>query len=239
VGSLRAFLPRQVEPDALAPLLFIVYPSAVDGWQEVSVAFASTGFPVVALSPVEARGVEIDAHVQDARVALRLAQEGALGPQFGSRPVVVLGGSFSSPILHRLLRDEGGQVAGTVIVGGVADALRGAQDFYAGRLELPERYRYLIPALGLPNLHPEPFLRYSPIYTAAQLPRTLIVHTAADRVIPIGQAQELEQAARAAGVPVETYYYEDDSHYLQIGPQMTTAGIEMFGRILDFLEKTR
>jgi acetyl esterase/lipase len=239
VDSLRTFLPRQVEPAALAPLLFIVYPSAVDGWQEVSVAFASAGFPAVAVSPVEARGVEIDAHVQDARVALHLAQEGVLGTQFAGRPVVVLGGSFSSPILHRLLRDEGGQVAGAVVVGGVADAFRGTQAFYAGQLELPPQHSLVIPALGLPNLNPEPFLRYSPIYTAAQLPRTLIIHTAADRVIPIEQARALEQAARAAGVPVETYYYEDESHYLQIGPQMTEAGIEMFGRILDFLGQTR
>lgn len=239
VDSLRTHLPRQVEAGELAPLLFIVYPSAVDGWQEVSVAFASAGFPVVAVSPVEARGVEIDAHVQDARVALHLAQEAALGEEFAGRPVVVLGGSFSSPILHRLLRDEGGQVAGMVVVGGVADAFRGAQAFYAGQLELPPQHGLVIPALGLPNLNPEPFLRYSPIYTAAQLPRTLIIHTAADRVIPIGQGRELEQAARAAGVPVETYYYEDESHYLQIGPQMTEAGIEMFGRILEFLEQTR
>lgn len=238
VATLRTFLPRQVEPDARTPLLFILYPSAVDGWQEVSVAFAGTGFPLVAVSPAEARGVDIDAHVQDARVALHLAQSGALGPEFGGRRVVVLGGSFSSAILHRLLRDESGSVAGTVIVGGAADAFRGAEAFYAGDLELPVQYSFLIPALGLPNLNPEPFLRYSPVYTAAQLPRALIIHTAADRVIPIEQARELEQAARAAGVPVETYYYADESHYLQIGPQMTEAGIEMFGRILEFLEQT-
>ena len=74
----------------------------------------------------------------------------------------------------------------------------GTADFYAGRLEMPPQYELLIPALGAPNLYPLPFLRYSPVYTAAQLPPTLIIHTDVDKVTPIDQAYQLEAALKAA-----------------------------------------
>lgn len=243
VDSLRVFLPiTATASTAPMPLLFLVYPSAVEGWESVSLAFASQGLAVVAISPVAARALDSDGHAQDARVALHLALGGALDalPRTAIDPsrVVVLGGSFSSAIVHRFLRDERASVAAWVTVGGIANALRGTADFYAGRLEIPPNYADAIPALGLPHLRPLPFLRYSPVYTAAELPPTLIIHTAADRVIPLSQALELEQALKLANVPVQAYYYEDTSHYLQIGDDLTDAGAEMFYLILDFVRNS-
>ena len=240
VDSLRVFLPvTSTSESGPLPLIFMVYPSPVDGWESVSVAFASQGVAVVAISPMAARALDIDGHAQDARVALHLALGGALDvlPQESVDParVVVLGGSFSSAIVHRLLRDERAVVAGWVTVGGIANALRGTADFYAGRLEIPPNYADAIPALGLPHLRPLPFVRYSPVYTAAELPPTLIIHTAADRVIPLAQALQLEQALKLANLPVDAYYYADTSHYLQIGDDLTDAGAQMFYRILDFV----
>jgi dipeptidyl aminopeptidase/acylaminoacyl peptidase len=72
---------------------------------------------------------------------------------------------------------------------------------------------------------------------ASELPPTLLIHTAADRVLPIEQAYALEAAALAAGVPVETYYYTDTSHYLGIGENLTDAGREMFYMIVEFIER--
>ena len=234
VDSLRLYRPITDTLTGDLPLLFAVYPGVIDGWEPVSVAFASQGFVLVAISPSGARGVDIDAHTLDARVALALARGGHLGVEVGSRPAVALGGSFSSAILHRLLRDEREDFAAWVTVGGISDAFKGAADFYAGRLEIPEKYALLIPALGPANLYPLPFLRYSPVYTAGELPPTLIVHTDADRIIPIDQAYELEAALRKAGVPVEVFYYQDVSHYLQVGEDMTPAGEAMFYRVVEF-----
>ena len=90
--------------------------------------------------------------------------------------------------------------------------------------------------MGPANLYPLPFLYFSPVYTASQLPPTMIIHTDVDRIIPITQAYELEQALRDAGVYVEVLYYEDVSHYLQIGEDMTESGEEMFWQVLEFLE---
>lgn len=242
LDTLRLFTPVDVSTgDRSAaeslPLLLFVYPSHVDGWQDVSVAFAAQGYAVAAISPIEARGLDMDGHAQDARVALNLARDGSLDPRIEVGPAIVLGGSFSSAIIHRLLRDERAAVKAWISVGGVADAYAGTAYFYAGRLEIPPQHALVIPALGLPDLLPLPFLRLSPLYSAGELPPTLIIHTAADKVIPISQAYALERALREAGVPVEAYYYEDTSHYIQIGPQMTEAGKSMFERILEYVKK--
>lgn len=237
VDTLRLYLPAQRPPDRKLPLLYMVYPTQVDAWESVSVGFAAAGYAFLAISPIAARAVDIDAHAQDARVGLALARRGDLDPTISPDDVIVLGGSFSSPILHRLLRDETASVAAWITVGGISNALSGAADFYAGRIELPAEYEFAIPALGPPNLYPLPLLRYSPVYTAAQLPPTLIIHTAADRVTPIDQAYQLEAALQAAGVPVETYYYEDVSHYLQIGENLTDAGKQMYELVIDFARR--
>jgi len=206
VDTLRLYLPLGLTPGQRLPLFFVIYPGIIDGWEPVSVAFASQGLGMVAISPIAARAVDI-------------------------------GGSFTSAVLHRLLRDEGQQIAAWVTVGGISNAFSGTADFYAGDLIIPPEYEFLIPALGRPNLHPLNFLRYSPIYTAQQLPPTLIIHTDADRIIPISQAYELEKALHLADVPPEVFYYQDVSHYLQIGENMSAAGEEMFYRVVDFTQR--
>ncbi len=236
VDTLRLYRPETLRGDE--PLLFAVYPGVIDGWEPVNVAFADAGFVVVAIGPIGARGVDVDAHAQDARVALALARGGFLGVDLAERPAVAVGGSFSSAVLYRLLRDERAQFRSWVTVGGIADAFAGAAAFYRGELEIPENYRLVIPALGPANLNPLPYLRYSPVYNPQELPSTLIIHTDADRVLPIQQAWALEAALRAAGVPVRVFYYRDVSHYLQIGENITEAGKAMYHQVVAFIRES-
>ena len=233
--SLRLYRPFPDSGENL-PLLFGLYPGWVDDWAPVNVALADAGFSVLALSPSGVWGLDVTAHAEDARLALALARGGHLGVDLADAPAVALGGSFSSAIVNRLLRDERDQFAAWLTLGGISNAFSGSADFYARRLTFPERFRYVIPALGPANIYPLPFLYYSPVYTASQLPPTMIIHTDVDRIIPISQAYELEEALRTAGVYVEALYYEDVSHYLQIGDDMTESGKEMFWQVLKFLE---
>ena len=233
--SLRIYRPFPDSGEKL-PLLFGLYPGAVDDWEPVNVALADAGYTVVALSPSAHWGLDVAAHAEDARLALALARGGHLGVDLVDAPAVALGGSFSSAIVNRLLRDEPDQFAAWLTLGGISNAFTGSADFYARRLTLPERFQYVIPALGPANIYPLPFLYFSPVYTASHLPPTMIIHTGVDRIIPIGQAYELERALRAAGVEVEVLYYEDVSHYLQIGDDLTDAGEEMFWQVLAFVE---
>lgn len=248
IDTLRLYLPTDEDSDSIGelaelPLLFMVYPTHVDLWQSVSTAFASEGYALVAVSSIAERAVDIDAHAQDALVALTLATSGELEQQIGlderiaDSGAVALGGSFSSAILNRLLRDSGEQVAAWVTVGGISNAFRGTADFYAGRITIPPPYEFIIPALGSPRLYPLPFLRYSPTYVAGAFPPTLIIHTDADQIIPIDQAKELEEALRSSNVPVDVFYYEDVSHYLQIDENLSKAGREMFYKVLAFADK--
>jgi dipeptidyl aminopeptidase/acylaminoacyl peptidase len=56
-------------------------------------------------------------------------------------------------------------------------------------------------------------------------------------VTPIDQAYQLEAATKAANVPTEVFYYEDVSHNLPIGENLTPAGEEMYQLILDFAQR--
>lgn len=237
IDSLRVYLPLNATSERQLPTLYMIYPTAVADWESVSIAFATAGYAFLAISPSGARELDIDAHAQDARVGLALARGGHLHPALAQDEYIVLGGSFSSAIQNRLMRDEGDAIVAWITVGGISNALSGAADFYAGRLEMPPQYELLIPALGAPNLYPLLLLRYSPVYTAAQLPPTLIIHTSADKVSPIDQAYQLEAALKAAQVPLETFYYEDVSHNLPIGEHLTPAGEEMYQLILDFAQR--
>lgn len=234
IDTLRVYHPL-TESEYPLPLIFGVFPGVIDGWEPVSVAFAAAGYTVVAISPSGTRGLDVYAHAEDARVALHLARRGLLGVDVADAPAVAMGGSFSSAILHRLLRDERDQFTAWITAGGISNAFTGSADFYAGRLDIPDPYGLVIPALGAANIYPVPFLRFSPVYTAAHLPPTLIIHTDADAIIPINQAYQLEAALRAADVPVEVFYYQDVSHYLQIGDDITEAGKSMFGLVMDFV----
>jgi acetyl esterase/lipase len=237
VDTLRLYLPLDAQPSDRFPLVLFVAPTAVDDWQAVSVGFAGQGYAVAAISPVAARGVDADAQAQDTLAALTLAQGGALGPEVSDNHPIAMGGSYSSAILARLIRMTGDNLGGWISVGGLSNAFDGAVDFYAGELQMPPNFELLVPAFGLPNLYPLTFLRYSPVFVASELPPTLLIHTDADRVLPIEQAYELEAAARAAGVEVETYYYSDTSHYLGIGDNLTDVGREMFYKIIEFVER--
>lgn len=233
--SLRLYRPFPDTGEKL-PLLLGLYPGWVDDWAPVNVALADAGYAVLALSPSGVWGVDVAAHAEDARLALALARGGHLGVDLADVPAVALGGSFSSAIVNRLLRDERDQFTAWLTLGGISNAFTGSADFYAQRLTLPERFRYVIPALGPANIYPLPFLYFSPVYTASHLPPTMIIHTEVDRIIPISQAYEMEEALRDAGVHVEVLYYEDVSHYLQIGEDLTESGKEMFWQVLKFLE---
>ena len=238
VDTLRLYLPRNLAADAKLPLLFMVYPTYVDWWETVSTAFASHGVAFVAISPLTvARGIDIEGHALDANVALQMAVGGELSPHIQSGKALVLGGSFSSAILNRLLRLAPDQIAGWVTVGGIADAFSGTADYYAGVIRLPPAYTYAIPALGPPHIQPLNFLRYSPVYNVDGLPPAMIIHTKADLVLRIEQAYALEKALQDAGVPVTVFYYDDVSHYLQIDENLSDAGKEMFYRILEFAQQ--
>ena len=79
-------------------------------------------------------------------------------------------------------------------------------------------------------------MQYAPVYSAAAMPPILLIHTLKDEMVPLSQSLEYEAALRDAGVPVETIYFEDESHYLRLGARTSDTTRYLFASVLDFLQ---
>ena len=236
--TLFVYLPPQVGiGDTKFPLLFAIYPGHSLMWEDVSIAFASQGYAVVALSPLVAYGRDVIEHGEDARLALHFARNGNLGHAIDSKFPLAISGSYSSAVLNRLVRIERNVFEGVAMLGGISNAFTGAATFYAGDLDWPPEFGFALAALGTANAKPRNFMQFSPVYTAEVMPPTLLLHTQADETVPIGQSYEYEVALREAGVPVRTYYFADDSHYIQVGEETSQTTRRVFHQVIFFLQK--
>ncbi len=79
VDTVRLYYPPG-QKESRQPLIFAVFPGVVANWEPVSVAFASAGYTLLAISPSGAHGLDIEAHTADARLLLALARAGEAGP---------------------------------------------------------------------------------------------------------------------------------------------------------------
>lgn len=236
--TLYVYLPLEAAMEGhRLPLLFAVYPGHSLMWEDVSIAFASQGFAVVALSPLVDYGRDVIEHGKDARLALHFAINGDLGDFIDSRFPMAVSGSYGSAVLNRLLRLEPNVFVGVAMLGGISNAFSGAAAFYAGDLVWAPEMGYSLVSLGTANAKPKNFMHFSPVYTAEVMPPTLFLHTQADEMVPIEQSYEYAEALRSAGIPVYTYYFEDESHYIKVGENTSLTTRRVFLRVLAFLQK--
>lgn len=215
------------------PLLVIAYPNTALNWEEASVQFAAAGHVTLAITPDPERGLDLDAHARDARMAIAYAQQGLLSPAVAGPDFVLLTGSFGSIYGYRALPDLQ-HLRAIVNIGGVSDAFLGIQALYSEALAIPPPYDTAIAAMGRPDRDPGFFLAYSPVFWAAQHPPTLLIHTYEDEVIPYNQSQRLAAALASAGVGHDLFLYHSDTHYLD--PRSPTPeAIEVFERVIAFV----
>ena len=125
-----------------------------------------------------------------------------------------MSGSFGSLILFKALADLPAPPTAIVDVGGISDAFLGIQALYDADLAIPPPYDSAVAALGRPDRDPAFFYGFSPVFSADKLPPIFVIHTTNDEVIPSNQAEALDRALTAAGVPHELLLYEDTTHYL-------------------------
>ncbi len=216
------------------PLLVIAFPNTALNWEKATVQFAAAGYVVLAIAPDSERGLDLDAHAADARLLIAYAQHGLLSPAIASPDFVLLTGSFGSLYGYRALPDLENLQA-MVDIGGVSDAFLGVQALYSSELAIPPPYDMAVASMGRPDNDPGYFLAYSPAFWAEHLPPTLIIHAYEDEIIPYNQAERLDAAMTAAGVPHETYLYHATTHYLD-PRDPTPAAVAVFDRVLAFVE---
>lgn len=219
----------------MLPALLLTLPSPAAGWETISVALANEGYVVVAVGPAEERGLDLAAHRRDVAAVGTLLFDGRLSARADPSRVGGLSGSFSSVLLFPALRDLP-PFRAAVTMGGISDGFLGYQALFREDLEIPSPYDSFVAGLGRPDRHPEIYLAASPAFFAEHLPPTLIIHTHADRVIPVDQATRFAEVLEAAGTPYELVLYEDISHYLD--PENPTEETRrVYDETVTFLEQ--
>jgi len=103
--------------------------------------------------------------------------------------------------------------------GGLADMYTYRYDWQRGALYIDPGIQALegmLIALGRPDLRPEIYLLFSPVYHLASgsLPPLLLVHTSKDTIVPINQNTLLVNVLQKVGINHTNVIYTDIEHYL-------------------------
>jgi dipeptidyl aminopeptidase/acylaminoacyl peptidase len=214
----------------------MLYPGPALKWEGASIPFVAQGYVVMATGPLEERGKDVEGHVRDALKAVAFLKEGQLSRQADTTRMGVLGGSFSSLILFRVLRHTD-DFATAVSVGGVSDVFLALYDTYDQEGYQPQPpFDRILMSLGRPNRHPENYLPHSAVFYAADLPPLCLVHGGQDTTVLADQAIRLADQLEALGKPCELHLYPGTSHYPGVeDPTSETA--DMFEKILGFFDR--
>lgn len=193
------------------PTILAVYPGPADSWEGVSIELAASGYAVIAVGPVYALDLEDD--VAELQRLVAFARAGAL-PNADARRMAVLGGSYSSLHVQRLLeRDAGFRCV--ILLGAISDGFDLRRRFEEGSFRPPFGLDQAIIALGAPNTSPERYWRYSARYhLRPDLPPILLMHSRNDEVVPFQQTERLAADLDRLGVAYEAHFFDGMSHYL-------------------------
>ncbi|HID61324.1 MAG TPA: hypothetical protein EYP49_01055 [Anaerolineae bacterium] len=226
-----------VEMQGPFPTLVMLYPGPAINWEGASIPFVAQGYVVMAIGPLAEREKgDVEGHVRDALKAMVFLKEGRLSEQADTTRLGVLGGSFSSLILFRVLRHSD-DFAAAVSVGGVSDVFLVLYDtYYQEGYQLRPPFDRTLMSLGRPNRHPENYLPASPVFYAADLPPLCLVHGVQDTTVLADQSIRLADRLEALGKPYELYLYPGTGHYPGVeNPTPETA--DMFEKILGFFAR--
>ncbi len=218
------------------PTLVMLYPGPALNWEGASIPFVAQGYVVMATGPLEERGKDVEGHVRDALKAVAFLKEGRLSEQADTTRMGVLGGSFSSLILFRVLRHTDDFTA-AVSVGGVSDVFLVLYDtYYQEGYQLRPDFDRILMSLGRPNRHPEDYVSNSAVFYAADLPPLCLIHGVQDTTVLADQAVHLADQLEALGKPCELHLYPGTGHYPGVeNPTPETA--DMFEKILGFFDR--
>jgi dipeptidyl aminopeptidase/acylaminoacyl peptidase len=218
------------------PTLVMLYPGPAIKWEGAAIPFVAQGYVVVATGPLEERGKDVGGHVRDALKAVAFLKEGRLSGQADTTRMGMLGGSFSSLILFRVLHHTD-DFAAAVSVGGVSDVFLVLYDiYYQEGYQLRPDFDRILMSLGRPNRHPENYLPNSAVFYAADLLPLCLIHGVQDTTVLADQAIRLADQLEALGKSCELHLYPGTSHYPGVeDPTPETA--DMFEKILGFFDR--
>ncbi len=186
---------------------------------------------MVAVGPVYS--LDLEADIAELKRLLALLRAGAV-PQVDATRLAILGGSYSSLHVQRLLRDDPG-FRGVVLLGPISDLFDLRQRFEAGTLLPPYGLDKALIALGWPNTAMQNYAPYSAVYhLRPDQPPLLLLHSRADEIVPTAQSERLASELERLGVPVEAHFFDGMAHYLYTDRPSAQLD-ELYGLTLDFL----
>ena len=226
----RLYLPTNTTPDDQYPLLLIIYPGPVDSWQCASVPLADAGYAVMGLGPHYALDLQPD--VDELERILGFAAAGLM-PNVDQTNIAALGGSYSGLHIQHLLRRNRDDLKAAVLLGAPTDIFAMRKHLEDGTFIPPFGLDKVLVALGLPDREPERYWTNSGAYhVQPNFPPILVIHSRDDEVVPIDQSDLLTESLIEAGVPHQTHYFNEASHYL-LSP--SGEALEIYDITLAFL----
>lgn len=224
-------------------LLFIypcwVYPCSTLGWDLLSATMAAKGFVVVAFSPQ--RGTDLEADVADVLQLIAHVKAGQLSTKGDASQLALAAGSLTSIHLWRVAQLAPCEaIQAIVVLGGISDLFLVRQRFEANELLLEPPFAAPLSTaligLGRPNLNPDLYVRYSPVYHLDARPRAPIalIHGGSDKTVPYEQTPHFAEWLRARGIPHTMYLYPHQEHYLDL-TNINAAELDMLDKVVGFL----
>ena len=225
------YLYEPVAGEGPLPLLFLVLPGPVLGWEIAQVPFADAGFSVLVCYPL--RGIDLDEDAADLLSALEYVRQGRVPSRADTERLGFMGASFSSLHVYRLLGLTD-SVDAALVLGGMSDGFSFRHDVETGSAQTRPPFDQVLMALGYPNSSPELYFKYSVMYHLEGLPPLCLLHGMADELSPYEQSVELAEALEQLDKPYEFYGYEGLSHYFATTADAATTQ-QMFRDSVDCL----
>lgn len=244
--------PTQDKGPGPFPILLIVYPGPANAWEGVSIPLAAQGFVVIAYQPElfgphPERGLNLRGDISDLLELYNYAKAGYFSDRSDPSKVIVTGGSVSTAYTYLMLREietsspaDKAALKGGIMYGGLADMYTYRYDWQRGALYIDPGIQALegmLIALGRPDLRPEIYLLFSPVYHLASgsLPPLLLVHTTKDTIVPINQNTLLVNALQKVGIAHTNVIYTDIEHYLDTS-KPDPSQLDMLEKTIQFLK---
>ena len=216
------------------PLLLVIYPGPADTWECASSALSNGGYAVLAAGPAYTFLIEDD--LDELERLLMFARQGQL-PATDGRRIALLGGSYSSLHVQRLLQRGQENVEAALLLGPPTDLFDMRRRLENGTFLPPFGLDQALIAVGLPDQVPLHYFDYSGAYhVRADFPPLAILHSRSDDVVPYQQSELLAANLDAVGASYEAHFFDGASHYLMAegGDEDTQA---IYAIALDFLAR--
>ena len=213
------------------PLLLTIYPGPADSWECASLPLAEAGYAVVATGPAYSFDLETD--IDELAQLLEFGRGGLFPEADGSR-MAILGGSFSSLHVQRLLQ-RGEQVEAALLLGPPTDLFDMRRRLEDGSYIPPFGLDQALIALGFPDREPLRYWRYSGAYhVRGDFPPLAILHSRTDQVVPYEQSELLVENLSQVGAAYEVHFFDGGSHYLL---SENGDALNIYQISLEFLER--